>query len=278
MDTTVIERKFEKMGARVKVREARNPSSNDFTIDVRKDKEGPYFDIAVRDEIEMLVLDTQPKDRHLLLMAKDTENRRAEPMKFLCGHDERDWFTCAVPSGPSSVFQAKEALKPTNLRDLESREGLKRKNAQKRHRKLKSGRKIHRQGEFMFTPEPNYQPPSGLAAILKNEPMRRGNGKPHMAEYLYRKGGTTVHVSSYNSKARTAGYTEQEFAALMRGAQAKDAKAYSWSTMRRDPTVYVKGRITHSDHKTLDLGDIWHRVNLNTETRAVGARRVAFLD
>ena len=45
--------------------------------------------------------------------------------------------------------------------------------------------------------------------------------------------------------------------------------------MRRDPEVYVKGRVKHSDHATLHLNG-WHRVYQNTETKAAAMRHVAF--
>jgi hypothetical protein len=47
--------------------------------------------------------------------------------------------------------------------------------------------------------------------------------------------------------------------------------------MRRNPEVYVKGRIRHPDHKTTVLPG-WHRVVPNTENRAAAGRNVAFLD
>ena len=47
--------------------------------------------------------------------------------------------------------------------------------------------------------------------------------------------------------------------------------------MVRNAGVYVRGRVRHSDHKTIDLG-VWHRVLLNTETDAPSMRHVAFLD
>ena len=47
--------------------------------------------------------------------------------------------------------------------------------------------------------------------------------------------------------------------------------------MRRDPQVYVKGRVSHADHKTILL-PFWHRVLMNTEHRAAGMQNVAFLD
>ena len=47
--------------------------------------------------------------------------------------------------------------------------------------------------------------------------------------------------------------------------------------MMRNPTVYVKGRVTHADHATITL-DGWHRVEMNTESKSQAMRHVAFLD
>lgn len=52
------------------------------------------------------------------------------------------------------------------------------------------------------------------------------------------------------------------------------AKKLPWQTMARDPEVYAKGKVRHSDHKTILL-PFWHRVVVNEETRS---RNVAFLD
>jgi len=56
-----------------------------------------------------------------------------------------------------------------------------------------------------------------------------------------------------------------------------DAKGWDWRQMMRDPTVYVRGRVWHPDHKTVAL-DGWHRVFMNTEAQAPGAKAVVFLD
>jgi len=273
MDTQVIEKKFESMGARVKFSEPAVRDGN-LSIDIRRDKEGEYFDLRVKKEIEMLVLDVQKADRHLLLMARDPDNPKA---KFLCGHDERHWFTCAIPEGKvTSVIQAKQALKPKELQNLEAREGLKTKRAHKRHRRLNSGIKVHRQGEFMFIPHKDFQPSKGFSTVvLKNEPMQRGGGNAHMAQFLYRRGGTTVWVSAYSPEARN-GLTQRQYDSIRK--RDPESGRYNWRTMVRDPEVFVKGHITHVEHKTLDLGDVWHKVVLNTENQARAARNVAFLD
>ncbi|HWL09059.1 MAG TPA: hypothetical protein VNQ76_11670 [Planctomicrobium sp.] len=50
-----------------------------------------------------------------------------------------------------------------------------------------------------------------------------------------------------------------------------------WVTQRRNPTVFVRGKIRHADHKTIMLNG-WHQVLMNTETQAIAMRHVAFID
>jgi hypothetical protein len=47
--------------------------------------------------------------------------------------------------------------------------------------------------------------------------------------------------------------------------------------MRRNPRVYVRGRVRHPDHKTVVL-DGWHEVFSNTENLSDAMRDVVFLD
>lgn len=278
MNTQTLEKRFSEIGARVKVSPPSNRwNSRDFVIDVRRDKEGEYFDIQAKDGIDMIPLDVQKNDRHLLLMARLPEAPKA---KFLCGHDERHWFTCAVPATSgipvSTVFQAKQALKPADLRELESREGLKTSRTHKRHRKLNSGKKVHRQGEFMFIPVPDFQPPKGFNALIsKNEPMRGGGTHMHWAEYLYRSGGETVYVHRIHAPN---GFTKKQYDEFISKHSNTFGNVSGWRTMTRNATVYVKGRISHEEHSTVDLGDVWHRVVVNTESNASYGRAVAFLD
>ena len=55
------------------------------------------------------------------------------------------------------------------------------------------------------------------------------------------------------------------------------AKGWGWRTMRRNPGVYVRGRVRHADHATITLHG-WHRVLMNTEGQSKAMRNVAFLD
>jgi hypothetical protein len=273
--TTVVEKKFETIGARIKIVE---PRRNDFSIDVKRDSEGEYFELRVAERIDMMVLDAQKSDRHLLLMTKaPVLNRKGDKIdevksKFLCGHDERHWFTCAIPesSRVTTVIGAKQALKPKELVDIETKEGVSKKNAHKRHRLLKSGKKIHRQGEFMFVPEPSFEPPKGnLTKIWKNEPMRGGGSHFHYAEFLYRVGGRQVYV--VGSQVLEA----KDYQKLLK-QQPELAKRYR--SMMADPTVYVKGKISHEEHATVNLGSVWHKVLVNTENKARARANVKFVD
>ena len=158
MDTTLIKTKFEKLGARAKVRPlVRNrwqSAPSQIVIDVRHDRHGEFFDIQADDAADVEVLDVQPRDRHLLLMVRQPNQRPGLPDakdKFLCGHDERHWFVAGIPekAAVSSVVTAKEALKPDLVRN---REQGKRGKRQKRLRRKTDV--FIRQGEWFFVSGP----------------------------------------------------------------------------------------------------------------------------
>ena len=110
-----------------------------------------------------------------------------------------------------------------------------------------------------------------ISLILHDEPLRRGAGKPHLVEELYRSGGETVHVcSSYLN-----GVTPDEYKAILR--RDPDANRWGWQAMRRNPGVYARGSVRHSDHATITL-PFWYRVIMNTETQTRTMVNVAFLD
>jgi hypothetical protein len=273
MDTTLIRTKFEKLGARAKIRplamNRRESASGRLVIDVRHDRHGEFFDIQADDDADAEVLDVQPRDRHLLLMLRRPNARLGLPDtkdKFLCGHDERHWFVAGVPEKApvSTVVTAKEALKPDLVR---SREHGKRGKRQKRLRRKTDV--FIRQGEWFFTPALDVQVNRKL--ILTHEPIRRGGGKPHMCEELYRDGGTTVYVCSQHPN----GLTAEEYRTLLKANPA--AAKWRWRTMARNPVVYVRGKVWHPDHATIRL-DGWHRVTMNTENQSRAMASVAFLD
>jgi hypothetical protein len=108
-----------------------------------------------------------------------------------------------------------------------------------------------------------------LLLVLRNEPIARGGGKPHVCEELYRFGGETVYVSP----GAPNGLTDEQYQALSEGERSR----WNWRVMRRNSKVYVRGRVRHHDHKTVVL-DGWHEVLSNTESLSHAMRNVAFLD
>jgi hypothetical protein len=271
MDTTLLEKQFARMGARLKVNvraSTRHFRFDGFAVDIRKDGHGPFFDVLLGPDVEreVEVLDVQPGQRHLLLLIREPHGRREEKHKFLCGHDERDWFAAAVPeaSGVATVRTAMEALKPPEVLTAQARQGLK-----VRHRNRRHNKAFIRQGEWFFIPEPDLVVDPKL--VLHSEPLARGHGKPHWAEFLHRSGGVNVYVCFEFPQ----GISESAYRRVIAENPAK--KRLPWRVMRRDAAVYVQGKIRHPDHKTVKLNG-WHRVVPNTESQASSMRHLAFLD
>jgi hypothetical protein len=269
MDTMDLLTKFARIGARVKVadrpsRRFRIPTGV-LSLDVQTDRNGEFFEVVSPEgaDPEVAVLDVQRTDRHLLLMVREGDEKH----KYLCGHDERHWFVAAIPeSAPvGTVRQAKEALKPAEVQVAQGRQGLR---AEARNRRKNAA--YRRQGEWFFLPVPDFA--VNEAKVLRDEPIRRGNGgKPHWVEFCYRTGGETVYVC----KLFPNGATEVEYASIL--AKNPKAKAWGWQVMRRNPGVYVRGTVRHADHKTIVLHG-WHQVLMNTEGQSRAMRNVAFLD
>src|ERR1043165_2892946 len=118
MNAKHIETKLAMMGARFKVSVVpAQRESSDYAVDIQRDGRGEFFELRVpepaRDSLDLSVLQADKRDRHLLLFIRPNEGKAA---RFLCGHDEREWFVAAVPGGASSVVQAKEELKPRAIR------------------------------------------------------------------------------------------------------------------------------------------------------------------
>ena len=232
----------------------------DLALDVRRDRHGEYFLIsrALASTAELVVLDVQPRDRHLLLLSRSA----AEKHRFLLGHDERHWFVAGIPESTpvSRVRDAKQALKPDLVQSSER--GIRTK-----YRDRRSNAARIRQGEWFFVPAPNVRVQQLL--VQRNEPIARGGGKPHVCEELYRFGGETVYVSP----GVPNGLTDEQYQALSEGERSR----WNWRVMRRNPKAYARGRVRHHDHKTVVL-DGWHEVLNNTENLSHAMRNVAFLD
>lgn len=279
MDTTSIISAFERIGARARFapplfqrqwsqserRIVNSVVDAGFSIDIQKDREGEFFQLRSSSSSDLLVLDFDKRDRHLLLMSQPTAGG-AFKSKFLCGHDERHWFVAGVPEAApvGTVIAAKQALKPLQVIALESR--VRGSLARKQKRRTET---FVRQGEWFFLPRPDAKVNSKL--IRRNEPLSRGRGKSHWCEELYRDGGTLVYVS----RSYPRGLTEGEYRALI--SRKPKVANDQWQTLRRNPMVYVRGRVSHADHATIRL-DGWHQVLMNTEGQSRAMSQVAFLD
>jgi len=266
MNANHIEAKFAALGARFKLQ----PTfvGTDFAIDIQHDRAGEFFEFRrherVRDAVNLTVLQTDSRDRHLLLLVRGDAEKKE---RFLCGHDEREWFVAAVPGTASTVSQAKDALQPRIVR-----EALRSNNVPSRQRHWRKNDAFRRQGEWFFVPLSVWmRGPINEKFILRNEPIRRGAGKPHMVEELYRTGGERVYVCS----ERPNGLSEVQYRRLL--SEKPHAEKWDWRVMQRNAFVYARGAIRHPDHATIHLPD-WHRVVMNTETDAPAMRSVAFLD
>ena len=276
MNIEQIESKFDAMGARLKVREIASRwrwgnrtwvNPGDFAVDIQRDGNGQFFELRVPTHLSGLldvsVMQSEPKQRHLLLAVRES-GEKPHLDRFLCGHDEREWFVAAVPGGASSVRQAMDSLQPKDVR-----EALAHHHVSFRKRYARKNRAFRRQGEWFFVPEPSFVVNEKL--VLHNEPLRRGRGKPHMVEQLYRTGGETVHVCSHHP----AGISPAAYRSILK--RNPDAARWGWQVMRRNPGVYARGNVRHSDHETITL-PFWHRVNMNTEAQSRTMANVAFLD
>ena len=276
MNAKQIESRFSEMGARLKVRaipsrwtmgERQWLNPVDYAMDIQRDRLGEFFELRVpthlSDALETNVLQVEPKQRHLLLLVRKAAEQ-PQLDRFLCGHDEREWFVAAVPGGASSVRQAMDRLQPPQVR-----EALARNDVSSRKRYARKNRAFRRQGEWFFLPEPTLVVNEKF--ILRNEPLRRGAGKPHLVEQLHRNGGEVVHVSGKHPN----GITEKEYRQLVQSNPK--AAHWGWRVMRRNPGVYARGTVRHSDHATILL-PIWHRVLMNTENQSRTIANVAFLD
>lgn len=267
----MLEKQFDAIGAEVRVtREDPRPPvsqrwrprsfqqgvmSSDVSVNVLEGKDGATFTVRAPESWDLQVLNVDPSDRHLVLLAKDGPDKR----RFLCGHDERHYFVAAIPESTpvTTVRDAKQALMPDSVR------GRRLKRKERGRRKTSE---FVRQGEWFFVPVPDFDP--GDAPIYRDEPIARTGGKPHLVQELCRLGGELVYISR---QFAPNGITQAEYD---RHPRKRDGR---WSTMQRDAVAYARGTIRHSDHATIRL-DGWHRIDMNTENRAAAMQSVAFLD
>lgn len=255
MEVQDLQKHFKKMGARVKVR----PSRQRLAFDIKRDRDGEYFEIQTNGE-RLELLQEQPKAKHLLLYADNGD-------RFLCGHDERHWFVAGIEGKVSTVADAKRSLLPQAVRQSVDTKSPALVNQRRNDVFI-------RQGEWFFVPTD--EPLEGRP-ILKNELLQRtAASKPHLCQELIRFGGEQVHIvrsgvwRNPKTETLTSAEYQQRFAENPRAFRNAVVR-----TMLRNPRVYVRGTVRHADHATITL-KTWHRVFLNAEYNINGS--VQFLD
>ena len=127
-------------------------------------------------------------DRHLLLLVRRGERKS----KFLCGFDER-----IGPSRPSRSPERRHGgrhgegrAQPADVR--RSLDGVRPKDRLRRRNAA-----FIRQGEWFFVPTPDLRVDE--REVLRNEPLARTGGTPHVLELAARRGGRTVYVQPGNA-------------------------------------------------------------------------------
>ena len=87
---------FEKIGARATIqpmtRQLFQRHGTPFVIDVRRRGDGETYEILKTRNVELRVLDSMARHRHLLLAA----SLGSDEDRFLCGHDEQHWFVAGL--------------------------------------------------------------------------------------------------------------------------------------------------------------------------------------
>lgn len=261
METEIVKRHFERMGAHAILGKHHDPSG--IRTDVRYRDGRQCFILEAGERCDLRVVDLDPSDRHLLLLGVDGAGRKN---KFLCGHDEREWFVAGVPDRPgiSGVRTAKEALKPAAVLFAQNRARVP---AKARHQRRNKA--FVRQGEWFFLPVPWFEP--GSLPILRHEPLMRTGGKPHMVDELVRTGGEPWYVSVRYPN----GVSASQYRKLIK--DRPHLKGDRWRVQRRNAQVIVRGAVRHRDHATVRLR-CWHQVLMNTEHESHAMRHVAFID
>ena len=170
-----LRKQFTAMGAEAQVQ----VGGDRFEIDIDRPNETFALRLPGDGSVTAKVLDVDRKRRQLLL---DVNHREFDMrQKYLCGHDEFDWFVAALPErkGVANVQEAMEALKPQAVLDEQQKKRVKR----RRRRRRKTTAYV-RQGEWFFVPRPDLTVVD--EQVEKNGELVRGAGKPHRVQLLFR--------------------------------------------------------------------------------------------
>ncbi len=183
------------------------------------------FRIFTDERATLQLLDKCPARRHLLLQVRAQPAHRKVVDTYLLGHDERQLFV--LRSQPvTSIRDALEWLKPGLVRFAES-----------------NGVKVIRQGDWFFIPT------SSRFRVLPDMIVHRNEviGGPNASRWQIRVGHP--HIA--------------EEQALVFGAVWRQATPRWVSVPNQLVAVYVRGKIRHEEHATVELRT-WHRAVQNT--------------
>jgi hypothetical protein len=209
---------------KARLRQGRLADSYFFVDVVTRRKREQRFRIFADDNATLNLLDKQPARRHVLLQVRTTPLDREVVDHYLLGHDERELFV-VQSNRVNSIHDAIEALKPPEVRRAE-RQGL----------------KVVRQGDWFFIPLRTTFKITPAMILHRNETI----GGPNAARWGIRVGNP--HVAE-----------EQ----LLIFGDAHVRRLNEWVKVKNVLlSVYVRGKIRHADHATLELRD-WHRAVQN---------------
>jgi hypothetical protein len=200
-------------------------ADNYFFVDiVTRRKREQRFRIFADDHATLNLLDKQPARRHVLLQVRSTPFEREVVNNYLLGHDERELFV-VESNRVNSIRDAIEALKPFEVRRAEQR-----------------GLKVVRQGDWFFIPLRATFQITPAMILHRNETI----GGPNATQWGIRVGNP--HVAE-----------EQ----LLIFGDAYARRFDKWErTKNALLSVYVRGKIRHEDHATIELRE-WHRAVQN---------------
>jgi hypothetical protein len=223
-----------------------------YELDTAVDDVGEHFRMRFNEDApDFQILQTKRDERHLLLLAAEPGVRESKE-RLLCGHDERHWFISAIGEPVSTVEAARRALLPPLLRH---------KGLNKSTLKSRANEVFKRQGEWFFVPVKDEL----LLAVISREPVhpdepiqRGARSKPHRVQALVRFGGTAVVLNGGRE------YSEREWEDKLRADPDFQRRAGRVERRTKDMKVYVRGKIRHPDHATIELHG-WHEVMMNGE-------------
>jgi hypothetical protein len=257
-----------KIGARLKVSQSKSTRWGPDTIrfNVGTDKQGEHFTLMVGEsvkDVDVRILDVDPDlaQTLILVVTKPLEGKPVKE-KLLLGHDERHWFVAGVPERSRNIRDAFQQLKPEAAKLSQERAGVS--GGKTLDRRKNKG--FIRQGEWFFVPV-QFEP-DAKTYIHTKEPIQRQGGTPHIVEKCVRFGGKAVFLLG-----------TKIFTPAQKEAYEKTNSRVAFQSRQMGARVFVTGKVTHKDHKTVVLQG-WHEVHMSREPGRVQGQRSAqgFLD